>query len=133
MTAAFVDTSALYALLVRSDQRHAEAQRIFERLTARHDRLVSTSYVLVETYALLARRVGLEAAKALRSALEPLLDVVWVDQHLHGAGLDGWARQDSRDVSLVDAVSFAVMRERKIDEAFAFDQDFERAGFDLLR
>jgi hypothetical protein len=35
--------------------------------------------------------------------------------------------------SLVDAVSFEVMRREKIDLAFAFDRHFEVAGFRLLR
>jgi len=32
----------------------------------------------------------------------------------------------------VDAVSFALMRRLGIDEAFALDSDFERAGFRLV-
>jgi len=37
-----------------------------------------------------------------------------------------------RQVSLVDAVSFVAMRQRKIEEAFAFDPHFEQEGFVLL-
>jgi predicted nucleic acid-binding protein len=33
----------------------------------------------------------------------------------------------------VDAVSFVLMEERGIETAFAFDSDFEEAGFRLLR
>jgi predicted nucleic acid-binding protein len=36
-------------------------------------------------------------------------------------------------LSLVDAVSFVVMTQRRLDEAFAFDPHFEQAGFTLLR
>jgi predicted nucleic acid-binding protein len=32
----------------------------------------------------------------------------------------------------VDAVSFEVMRRRRIEAAFAFDRHFETAGFRLL-
>jgi predicted nucleic acid-binding protein len=38
-----------------------------------------------------------------------------------------------RDVSLVDAVSFVVMRQRRLEHAFAFDPHFEDEGFSLLR
>ncbi len=37
-----------------------------------------------------------------------------------------------RDVSLVDRVSFEVMRRRRIDGAFAFDRDFADHGFTTI-
>jgi predicted nucleic acid-binding protein len=44
-----------------------------------------------------------------------------------------WLRTAGRrHVSLVDAVSFVVMRARQIEVAFAFDPHFVRAGFRLL-
>jgi predicted nucleic acid-binding protein len=42
-------------------------------------------------------------------------------------------RHDEREYSFVDATSFAVMRRRRIREAFAFDGDFAAAGFVELR
>jgi predicted nucleic acid-binding protein len=38
----------------------------------------------------------------------------------------------ARDVSLVDRVSFALMRSAEIVEAFAFDRHFEHEGFTLV-
>ena len=35
--------------------------------------------------------------------------------------------------SMTDAVSFEVMRRERLKTAFAFDQDFETAGFQRLR
>jgi predicted nucleic acid-binding protein len=35
-------------------------------------------------------------------------------------------------LSLVDCVSFVLMRKYRITTAFAFDEDFERGGFQLL-
>jgi predicted nucleic acid-binding protein len=35
-------------------------------------------------------------------------------------------------LSLVDAVSFLLMREEGIDEAFAYDRHFEREGFAII-
>ena len=37
-----------------------------------------------------------------------------------------------QDFSFADAVSFAVMRQRNISAAFAFDRHFLTAGFELL-
>jgi uncharacterized protein len=125
----FVDTSALYALLVRSDQRHGDARRVFDRLKAEEAVLVTSSYVLVETYALLGRRIGLGAVAAFRNDFAPLLEVAWVDPATHDAALDALLERSSRELSLVDLVSFLVMRGRGIDEAFAFDRHFEEEGF----
>ena len=41
-----------------------------------------------------------------------------------------WLRKhDERSYSFVDATSFRVMRDRRLREALAFDQDFAAAGF----
>jgi uncharacterized protein len=51
---------------------------------------------------------------------------------------DSWARcrgvlaAGRRQISLVDWTSFTVMRERTITHAFAFDDDFERQGFETF-
>ncbi len=37
-----------------------------------------------------------------------------------------------RDLSLVDCVSFVVMRERGVTTALAYDADFEREGFTTI-
>jgi predicted nucleic acid-binding protein len=132
MSAVFADTSGLIALLSATDEQHDRAVRAFERMLARHAPLVSTSFVLVETYALLDRRFGVDAVRQFRSDFAPLLDVVWVDQPLHDAGLDLLLDRRKRLLSLVDAVSFVTMRNRKIADAFAFDPHFEQEGFSTV-
>jgi uncharacterized protein len=88
--------------------------------------------VLVETYALLGRRLGLDAVRSFRADFAPLIDVVWVDEALHNAGLDLVLDRRKRLLSLVDAVSFVMMRQRNVAEAFAFDPRFEQEGFSLV-
>jgi uncharacterized protein len=93
---------------------------------------VSTSYVLVETYALLGRRLGLDAVRSFRADFAPVIDVVWIDEELHNAGLDLLLDRRKRQLSLVDAVSFIVMRRRGVAEAFAIDPHFDQEGFSLV-
>jgi predicted nucleic acid-binding protein len=128
----FADTSGLLALLIASDEHHARAERAFATLRTRRAPLVSTSYVLVETYALVGRRLGFEAVRSFRADFAPLLDITWVDATLHEAGLDLLLDRGKWRLSLVDAVSFIAMRQRDIAEAFAFDEDFEQEGFSLV-
>lgn len=129
MNAVFADTSGLFALLSTTDDNHARAKRAFGNLRARQALLVSTSYVLVETYALVGRRLGLDAVRSFRADFAPLIDAVWVDETLHNAGVDLLLDPRKRLLSLVDAVSFIVMRQRSVAEAFAIDPHFEQEGF----
>lgn len=128
----FADTSGLLALLNPNDDNHARAKRAFATLRARQASLVSTSFVLVETYALIGRRLGLDAVRSFRADFAPLIEVVWVDETLHDAGLDLLLARRKRLLSLVDAVSFVTIRQRTIAEVFAFDPHFEQEGFELV-
>ena len=132
MNVVFADTSGLLALLNAKDENHERAARAFVNLGARQAALVSTSFVLVETYALLDRRLGLDAVRSFRADFAPLLDVVWVDDALHNAGLDLLLERRRRLLSLVDAVSLITMRQRNLAEAFAFDPHFQLEGFSLV-
>jgi predicted nucleic acid-binding protein len=123
----FIDTSAFLALLIVNDARHREAVRAFRGLRERRAPLVTTSYVLVETCALLDRRVGRGATRRFREDFEPLLDVVWVERAHHEPGLD-LLLESSRGLGLVNAVSFTVAKSLGVVEAFAYDRNFTDAG-----
>jgi predicted nucleic acid-binding protein len=59
--------------------------------------------------------------------------MLWVDEGLFRAAIALWLRRDAPEpLSITDAVSFEVMRRGGMREAFAFDGDFERAGFRLV-
>jgi len=132
VNAVFADTSGLLAVLNGKDENHAQAEHAFATLRARQASLISTSFVLVETYALIGRRLGLDAIRSFRADFAPLIDVVWVDEALHDAGLDLLLERRKRQLSLVDAVSFVTMRQRSVADAFAFDPHFEQEGFSLV-
>lgn len=129
MSTVFVDTSAVLALLVPTDVHHTRARRAFAQLAADEARLITTSYTLVECYALIGRRLGLDALTAFRADFAPLLDVAWIGSDEHERGLDVLAESRSARLSLVDAVSFVVARDRDIERVFAFDPHFTKAGF----
>lgn len=125
MSTVFVDTSAVLALLVGSDRAHADAVAAFARLRDRRAELVTTSYVLVEAYALIDPRLGRGALTSFRESFAPLLRVIWVDAALHDRGLDR-LENGPQGLSLVDAVSFEAIREHRILEAF--DRHFDKEG-----
>ena len=116
----FVDTSALFGAMDARDRRHREAMGTWAQLAGGSESMVTTNYVVVESTALLARRLGFEAAREVLTALIPLLQVHVVDRLIHDRGVAALLAAGYRDLSLVDCVSFEVMRQLGIDTAFAF-------------
>ena len=130
MPAVFVDTSAIYALLDRSDTNHAVAASLLP--TLRERRPLTHNYVVVESVAITQNRLGIDAVRRLLDDLLPAFELRFVTPELHGAAVAALLASGSRDVSLVDRVSFELMRSTGTTDAFAFDRDFERAGFTLV-
>lgn len=98
--------------------------------------LVTTSLVVAESHGLIVRRCGhAKGLDFLNSLDEPAAQrVVWADPEVVRAARANWIiRHTDKLYSLTDAVSFEIMTREGIRDAFAFDLDFERAGFRLLR
>lgn len=125
----FLDTSLVYALADQRDQFHHVARHRFEIALRSRRPLVTHSYVLVESMALLQRRLGVPAALQF-SRDAAAFDIEWVGAALHRDAVKALAA--GAGTSLVDQVSFAVMRRRGIDEALTLDTDFVSAGFRLF-
>jgi predicted nucleic acid-binding protein len=128
----FVDTSALIALLVSSDEHHERAVRTFRSLASQDAKLVATSYVLVETYALLQRRVGLDAVRTFRENFAPLLEVIWIGSEIHELALALILERSKNRLSLVDAASFIVISQHRLRSAFAYDRHYALEGITTL-
>ena len=126
----FVDTSALYSALDEAEPNHQVALELFDHYLGQEE-LVTHNYIHVETEQLVRRRLGATAAELVIDRFLPAMRTVWVDELLHATAL-ATIRGEGRGVSLVDQISFLVMRREGILEALAFDADFEAAGFRLL-
>jgi uncharacterized protein len=124
-----VDTSALLAVLHDGDESHARAARTFRALVESKQDLVTTSYVLVETMALLQHRFGLAVVRSFQEDVVPILGIVWVDAELHAEATAALLTAGRRELSLVDCVSFACMRQRGLTRAFHLDRHFREQGF----
>lgn len=128
----FVDTSAVLAVLDADDQFHARARDVWTELIERAETLVCTSYVLVETFALVQSRLGLDAVRTLVEDVLPWVQVHWVTEADHRTAVTALLTAGRRQLSLVDCVSFAVMRHLQLRTVFAFDSDFAAQGFERL-
>ena len=123
-----LDTSAIYALADSADANHERAMELAGRASAEHETLVVHNYVVVEAAALLQRRLGLEVtARFLRDAAK--LTMHWVTEEDHASAVELHSRSGRKRLSLVDCVSFIVMRRLGVVSALAFDVDFQMEGF----
>lgn len=124
-----IDTSAFYALLDGGDNNHLAAKRIFLQLLDAQETLLTHNYMVVETCALVQRRLGIRAVQAFQLELLPLLKLHWVNETTHQLAIAALLAAQSNKVSLVDRISFQIMRDYTLEVAFAFDQDFLTEGF----
>ncbi len=133
MNAVFVDTSAIYATLVAADSRHARARSTLERIQSDASPLVTSSFVLHESVALLQARSGVEAVRHLHERFVPLFArMEWVDEEIYSRAMSALLAMRTARISLTDWTSFELMRSLGIDRAFAFDSHFEKQGFRTL-
>ncbi|AHG88325.1 UPF0129 protein [Gemmatirosa kalamazoonensis] len=130
----FVDTSAWYPILDQKNPAHDAVVGPYRALLGQRRRLVTTNLVVVESHALLLRREGRRTALAALRGIDRSTDVVvHSTRELEVAARRDWLeRYADQDLSLTDAVSFAVMRQRGIEEALTLDHHFAIAGFRVL-
>jgi hypothetical protein len=131
MTSYFADTSYYVSLLDGHDAMHAEAQRLTPTLKGH---IVTTAYVLLELSAYFARPpyrgVFLTFAEQLRQGR--YVTIIPAEQTLFDRGWTLYASHRDKSWSLVDCISFVVMREQSIHEVLTTDHHYEQAGFRAL-
>lgn len=132
--ALFVDTGAWFALADRSDQHHSQAVNIYPKLLSNYHYLKTTNLVIAETYILMRRTIGHQAAiRFLESiAASPRVVKIYSDSVIEEMAEDILRQYKDQDFSYTDAVSFALMKHYGITQAFCFDKHFVTAGFTII-
>ena len=130
----FVDTSGFYAMLVRSDDKHAAVQRVLRDARRRKRAFVTTDYVLDETATLLK-------ARGLTHLLEPFFEkldeskafrIEWTDSERFHDCRAFFLKHCDQAWSFTDGLSFCVMKQLHIHDALTKDVHFRQAGFAML-
>ena len=131
MQRVFVDTSAFIALLDPHDDCHDQAVHIEQALSRQAARLVTTNFVLDETYTGLRGKIQHTAIIRFRDSVQQSrrLTVVRITEAIEDQAWEIFARYEDKDFSFTDCTSFAVMQQLGITTAFAFDEHFEQFGF----
>jgi predicted nucleic acid-binding protein len=127
----FVDTSGLLCFLDAGEHRHDRAKHLLETAQLR----LTHGYVLAELVAL--AQVRRMARNSVLDLVELILDsadfeVVWPGKGEVAEAMSLLRARPDKAYSLCDAVSFLLMRERRVADALTTDHHFAQEGFQCL-
>lgn len=127
----FVDTGAWVALADDDDAHHKNAASIYPLLLKTSERLVTSNLVIAESYILILKCLGHNAAITFLDKINssPRVIRLYSTSDLEREAEEILKKYSDQDFSYTDAVSFAIMMRQKIKKAFSFDKHFQTMGF----
>lgn len=130
----FVDTGAWFATIVTADQHHHDATQRYSTLLRDDTQFVTTNLVVHETIMLLSRRESKGKAFEFLEKIydDPKVEIMSLDSQIEADAYEIFRKYSDQNFSIVDCVSFSIMRRERIKRAFAFDQHFRIIGFELV-
>ena len=127
----FVDTVFVVALVNCRDQYHHQAADLAKQYE--HHPLIVTDAVLIEIGNALSRQYRKESVRIIEHFFNSdEVEIVHLTPDLLNHAFCLYKFYEDKTWSLVDCISFVVMREAGITQAFTFDQHFVQAGFQAL-
>ncbi len=126
-----IDTSAFYALLSSSDLFHEDAKDAYQLLVNREHSLWTTSYTLVETLALVQRRLGSDVVVEFADWQKSSVETYWISQRIHDEALARFVQSGASGLSFVDCATAVASRELDA-HVFTFDRGFAQAGLPVV-
>ena len=129
----FIDTSFFKALVDPQDQFYNQAVAIIKKLKEEDILLITSNYILDESFTLLRVKRNLELAILLREFISKSVAAIKIARVTVAdeARAWKWFLLDWSDLSFTDCVSFALMERLKLQRVATFDKDFQRAGFQI--
>jgi uncharacterized protein len=130
----FVDTAAFLAIENRRDAHHEEALRYWRSCLEKGKPLVTSDYVLDESYTIIRVRAGHSVAVQFGEAVRAsrLLRIEHITPEIFEAAWRIFRDFAEHDFSFTDCTSFALMQSLGLESAFTFDSHFARYGRFLI-
>ena len=131
----FVDTSAFLAIENRRDAHHAEALRFRDTCLKTGGILITSDYVLDESYTIIRLRAGHNIAVQFGEDLRAskLLRIEYVTPEIIERAWRIFKTFADHDFSFTDCTSFILMEHLGINTAFTFDTHFREYGQFIVR
>ena len=129
----FVDTSGWVGYYDVDDKWHVAAKTAVSSLLNQGVAFITTDYVLDETITLLLYHAGRGRALAFVDAVQRSRNVqlVRIDARIWEQAWQLFKQYDDKAWAFTDCTSFVIMHQMDLRQAFAFDRNFEQAGFEL--
>jgi hypothetical protein len=130
----FWDASAFIALGNRNDILHPQAKDLSHQLAKERTRLFTTNAVLTEVGNGFSK-IGLRSIaerlieSTIQSTQSGAAEIVHVSEGLWQRGWQLFQERPDKEWGLTDCISFIVMHDHNITEAFTADKHFEQAGY----
>ena len=127
----FIDTMYVVALVNENDEYHKIACELSEKYE--NSSFVTTDAVLVEIANALARNYkeqAVEIVEYFRSSDE--VEIVHLNPGIFQKAFQRYKMYLDKTWSLVDCISFEVMKEKKLTDALTGDKHFEQTGLNRL-
>ncbi len=126
----FVDTAAFLAIENRKDNHHDEAVSYQRTCLNKGTSLVTSDYVLDESYTIIRVRAGHTIAVQFGEALRAshLLRIEYVTPDVIEAAWVLFRDFADHEFSFTDCTSFILMKRLGIEAAFTFDSHFRQYG-----
>jgi predicted nucleic acid-binding protein len=136
VTPVFVDTGGWIAMAVKRDRFHKRAANFYRKLSREKIPLVTSNYVLTETYTRILYDDGHAKALQFHSLIQQAIKVgrlhlEWVTPVIHVEAWKIFEKYDDQLFSFVDCTSFVIATNIGVKEAFGFDDHFNTMGFVL--
>lgn len=129
----FTDTSFFKAIVDPKDDFYKQAKKILKNLQKEKATLITSNYVLDESFTLIKLRCGREMVDRFRKDLSEsslVITIMRITVADEAKAWD-WFLKDWADLSFTDCVSFALMNRLGINRIVTFDKHFQRAGFKI--
>ncbi|MBU4305218.1 MAG: PIN domain-containing protein [Candidatus Omnitrophica bacterium] len=130
----FVDTSAFVALFDKKDQYHQKATTYFFGLGSNLAQLHTSNYVIDETITRIRIQDGHKAAVEFTEHFfrSKIFYNHYVNEDIERNAFEFFKKYADKELSFTDCTSFALMKQLRITKAFTFDDDFAKAGFEIV-
>ncbi|HUP28429.1 MAG TPA: PIN domain-containing protein [Chloroflexia bacterium] len=130
----FVNTSGWLALYNPNDPNHAAATDLWKDLRDQPIRLVTTDYVLDQTFTALKVFGSLQTAQAFNQLVQnsSLIRLFLVDSVIFDRAWRVFVEDEQPQWTFTDCINYAVVQYLGVNEVFTFDPGFSTPGMVVI-
>ena len=130
----FVDTAFFKALIDQKDEFYIQAKSIWDKQLIKKRKLLTTNFILDESFTLIRIRTGIEKLFEFKEFLIDGVEDLKIIRVMANDEVKAWEWMKHRwsKLSFTDCTSFAVMKRLELVDVATFDDHFAKAGFNIL-